>query len=288
MILPSPSLANLAPALVAAQAEMPTPARDKTGTVKGQGKHGPYEYTYKYADLSTIWPRVWPVLAKHGLAVSQFPCTLDDGRAGLATALIHTSGEWLMDEMPLATEGAGPQAQGSGITYARRYALCAVLGLVADEDDDGAAASKPKGGKRSGGSKPREFDPGVDLAPGAIKVQTEEDADSLRREAASWMPDQPWSEIEKLIVLHLFGEPYEELAGGEKREFYTRFANLIVRVGELAGGGDFPPPTPAQIEEGFAWAFKGMTIALGSDLPSEEAPADELPAEELEGAENAS
>lgn len=265
---------ELAKALLAVQAEAPTLQRD------GINPH----FKAKYVTLETLMETILPVLNRHGVVVVQSPT-----EGGLATALIHAeSGATVESVIPLLLDKDNSQGQGSAITYARRYALMAMLGLVADEDDDGAAASKPKGGKRSGGSKPREFDPGVDLAPGAIKVQTEEDADSLRREAASWMPDQPWSEIEKLIVLHLFGEPYEELAGGEKREFYTRFANLIVRVGELAGGGDFPPPTPAQIEEGFAWAFKGMTIALGSDLPSEEAPADELPAEELEGAENAS
>src|SRR5690606_30331183 len=74
-----------------------------------------------------------PVLKKHGLAFSQF---VDDG--GLTTILLHESGEWI--EARTSFDGISystAQELGSAITYLRRYALTAALGIAADEDDDG-------------------------------------------------------------------------------------------------------------------------------------------------------
>jgi hypothetical protein len=90
-------------------------------------------------------------LAKHGLAVTQgisFQQGFSDAAAvlhdTLTTSLIHKSGQWIESEMPLHLPKQDPQGQGSAVTYARRYAYMAILGLVADDDDDGNAASRPK------------------------------------------------------------------------------------------------------------------------------------------------
>lgn len=98
-----------------------------------------------YASLPGIIDHVRPVLASHGLAVTQETITADTGpgaRIGVVTRITHRSGEWLeFGPLWLMPTKPDPQAAGSAITYARRYALAAALGIAADEDDDGTAAS---------------------------------------------------------------------------------------------------------------------------------------------------
>ncbi len=125
----------LAAALVEFQKNAPIIAKDGTNP----------HYGNKYATLAAIMDAVLPKLAANALAVSQHPCELN-GFPALKTILMHDSGEILESTMLLAVDKGGPQAQGSALTYARRYAVLAVLGLVADEDDDGEAATREKGG----------------------------------------------------------------------------------------------------------------------------------------------
>jgi|688.fasta_scaffold614850_2 predicted RNA-binding protein with PUA-like domain len=95
-----------------------------------------------YASLSNIQDAISKPLADSGLTYSQMPT----GVNGLCTILIHAeSGEYLMDSfiMPVSKPN-DPQAVGSAITYAKRYALAGILGLNIDDDDDGnKAAEKP-------------------------------------------------------------------------------------------------------------------------------------------------
>lgn len=93
----------------------------------------------KFASLDNIIAGIRNALAIAGLSFAQFP----DGD-GLTTILMHTSGEWLKATANLKLVKQDPQGQGSAYTYARRYALSAVLGLATDEDDDGNEASKPR------------------------------------------------------------------------------------------------------------------------------------------------
>ena len=121
-------------ALVAAQADLRNPPKDKTANTG--------TYSYKYADLASILDLVRPILAKHGLAITQ-DVQMEDGRLLIHSRLIHSSGECL-DFGPLAgSVGSSWQQTGGGITYARRYALQAILGIAADEDDDAATAPPP-------------------------------------------------------------------------------------------------------------------------------------------------
>jgi len=93
-------------------------------------------YSYKYADLAHIVDKVRPILNKHGLAVSQMPTTLS-GEPALKTIIMHEEGGMFYDVMKLAVQpGADAQKQGSAISYARRYALSAALGIVTDDDID--------------------------------------------------------------------------------------------------------------------------------------------------------
>lgn len=148
---------ELAAALVAFQGEVGSVAKDVTNTF----------FKSKYADLPAVKAEAQPLLQKHGLAVIQEPkYVIIEGKAvdTLTTTVVHTSGQNRSSTMILRPVKNDPQAQGSAITYAKRYAFMAILGLVADEDDDGNAAS---GNRKPAAAKPRKAAPaddGVDQA----------------------------------------------------------------------------------------------------------------------------
>lgn len=133
----SPEIAQIAPALVKAFGELsdvPKGREAKIPTKTGAS------YGYKYADLADTLSMVRPILARHGLAVTQTASNPDSDTVAITTTLIHTSGEWMSFHPLLLPNGRTAQETGSAITYGRRYSLLAVLGLAA-EDDDGASAA---------------------------------------------------------------------------------------------------------------------------------------------------
>ena len=134
----SESIKELASALNKAQA-----------TLQGakKGSENPYFHS-KYADLLSVWDACRGALVSNGLSVSQIADMTPDGKAVLETILMHTSGEWIKGKLPLLPLKADPQAQGSAITYARRYSLSAIVGLCTEEDDDAEKAmsrERPEG-----------------------------------------------------------------------------------------------------------------------------------------------
>lgn len=126
----SESIKELAQALTQAQAEMPAVQFNATNPFLKN----------KYADLGAIISATRPVLAAHGLSISQ-TMTCDDERIGVTSLLMHNSGEWLEDTatLPLGEERGKSLAQvaGSIVTYLRRYQWAALCGVYADEDGDG-------------------------------------------------------------------------------------------------------------------------------------------------------
>lgn len=130
--------ASLAEALLILQADLPTVAKRQTAKVEtSKGS-----YSYKYAGLQAVSSAILPRLNQLGLVFIARP-TLDEGRPVLLCELIHVaSGERMPAEYPIAVAPIAPaQAIGSAISYGRRYCLCAMVGVVAEEDDDGRAAS---------------------------------------------------------------------------------------------------------------------------------------------------
>ena len=96
----------------------------------------------KYAPLDKVAPQALKLLGENDIAVIQ-PVTHIDGTSALSTCLLHTSGEYIVSTQPLILDKDNPQGQGSAITYARRYGLMSMIGMVADEDNDGNSASVP-------------------------------------------------------------------------------------------------------------------------------------------------
>ena len=133
MKLFSDSLANIAPAIVKAQSKMGNALKDSKN---------PF-FKSSYADLNAVREAVLPAFNEEGISVLQ-PTVFIDGRKFVQTTLLHTSGEYYsaLTEI-LSTKEGDAQAQGSGISYARRYGLQS-LANVGAEDDDGNAASGNK------------------------------------------------------------------------------------------------------------------------------------------------
>jgi hypothetical protein len=119
-------------ALVAALGELRNIAKDKVNP----------HFKSRFTSLDAILDATRPILAKHGLALSQEP-VFEDGMAGVVTRIIHTSGDSRESKLILPLRDQSAQGVGSAISYARRYSAAAVLGIASDEDDDGQQASTP-------------------------------------------------------------------------------------------------------------------------------------------------
>ena len=124
----SETIEKLALALCSAQGEM-------GGAVKGSAN--PF-FKSSYADLTSVIKAIKEPCFKHGLSYVQLPHR-DGNSIGVTTRLIHTSGQWIEHEFTLPMVKGDPQAAGSAITYARRYALQALFGIPAVDDDSESA-----------------------------------------------------------------------------------------------------------------------------------------------------
>ena len=129
----SESIASIAAALAKAQAELKNPPFDSKNP----------HFKNNYASLASVRDTVTPVLAQHGIAVLQLLGKSDVG-VSCETVLTHESGEWISSTIELPATKQDAQGYGSACTYARRYALMAIVNVVGDVDDDATEASKPK------------------------------------------------------------------------------------------------------------------------------------------------
>lgn len=97
----------------------------------------------KYATLASIMSASREALSKNNLAVVQ-GTSVEADRVIISTMLVHSSGEWIKDQLSMNIVKDSPQAVGSAITYGRRYSLASMVGIVADQDDDGETAEREK------------------------------------------------------------------------------------------------------------------------------------------------
>lgn len=134
----SDTISDLAAALAKAQGAFENPAKDRT--VKVKSKKTGVEYSFSYATFSAVLDTVRKPMADNGLSFVQTTGTDEQGYL-ITTRLLHSSGQWMEFNTPVfVSDEGGPQAFGSGVTYAKRYALTSLLGVTADEDDDGNSA----------------------------------------------------------------------------------------------------------------------------------------------------
>jgi hypothetical protein len=134
----SESIGALAAALAKAQVQLVNPEKSLVATIREEGRHG-REQTFWYAPLSSGLEIVRKVLGEHEIATVQ--STSIDRPAGfvnLTTMLAHASGEWIASDWPVCpvSEVASPRRMGAALTYARRYALFALVGIAGEDDID--------------------------------------------------------------------------------------------------------------------------------------------------------
>lgn len=129
----SEQIGELAKALATAQGKMTFAAKDSTADMGQKGGRR------KYADLASVIDAIRVPLSENGLAFVQAVMP-DDKSMRIRTTLMHNSGQWIAGEISLPPDRmGGVQGMGSALTYARRYALAAMVG-IAQDDDDGEAA----------------------------------------------------------------------------------------------------------------------------------------------------
>lgn len=159
---------KIAAALAKAQAAITSPPRNREVVVKT--KTGS-TYKFKYATLDSIIEHVRKPLTDNGLWFIQ---TLENGgqKYRLVTKLVHASGQSFASETPLLMQGQGNQDFGSALTYMRRYALCAMLGIAADEDDD-ANAADGNTVEKSAERKPRKAAPKAEAEQHPLRATAE-------------------------------------------------------------------------------------------------------------------
>lgn len=130
----SENIADLAVSLAKAQGQIDIAKKDSSNP----------HFKSKYADLASVWEACRKALSDNGLSIVQAPGACIDNRMTMTTMLLHSSGQWIREELTIPLSKVDAQGYGSATTYARRYSLAAMVGIVQD-DDDGNAASNPKG-----------------------------------------------------------------------------------------------------------------------------------------------
>lgn len=138
VLSPVEPIDEIAAALAKAQATIRPPARNREVVVKTKTGGS---YTFRYTTLDAVVEAVRKPLTDNGLWFIQPLVNNGDGKYALITMLIHSSGQRLVSTTPLLVSEPGNQAFGSALTYMRRYALAAMLGIASEEDDDGNAAA---------------------------------------------------------------------------------------------------------------------------------------------------
>jgi hypothetical protein len=131
----SESITKIAEALTKAQAAMKPALKDSRNP----------HFNSKYADLTSVWDAIRAPLTDNGLSVLQLVGTNEAEKTTLTTRVLHVSGEWIESTWAIPIGKQDPQGLGSALSYARRYALAAAVGVVQDDDDANAAmpAAKP-------------------------------------------------------------------------------------------------------------------------------------------------
>lgn len=168
--LQSASIGSIAAAFLKAQKEINHAVLDSANPA----------FRSRYASLESVIDAVKNPLNANGIIFTQSLARIAaDGEPEAATYVItqltHTSGEWLRSYIPLVQDKPTAQGQGSGITYARRYALQAICGLGADDDDGNQASNQreplPKPSSSSNQKRPIEGAP----APAAAAAPSSHD-----------------------------------------------------------------------------------------------------------------
>lgn len=128
-------ISDIAKAMSIAQNQMKPASKDS------QNPH----FKSRYSDLSSVWDAIREPITQNGLTIWQ-DVTTQEKSVSVTTMIVHISGQWIeFGPLCIPLSKFDAQGVGSGISYAKRYALCAAIGVVSGDDDDGeAAVGRPK------------------------------------------------------------------------------------------------------------------------------------------------
>jgi hypothetical protein len=199
---------NLYVSLVKAQSQIKNAVKDSTNP----------HFRSKYADLESVWDAVRDALHRNDLAVLQLTDIDTSGAPVLITRVIHTSGEHVEGRYPLVCKDpTDAQKLGSSMSYARRYSLSAMLGVIQSDDDGNTAAghlpfitpfAKPVAAKASSNvmvdlfaAHKLEYPKAVeDLIGKPVKEWSENDKTTAREAIKKLQAGTPWAQITKAAV----------------------------------------------------------------------------------------
>ena len=156
----SDSIGTLAGALAKAQIQLVNPEKTMVAIIRRDGR-GAAEQIFRYAPLSSGLEIVRKTLGQHEIATVQ--ATAIDHAAGIVnvtTTLAHSSGEWISSDWPVCSldDMASPQRMGAALTYARRYALFALVGIAGEDDLDAPDLNAAAGRSRKATAEPADAD----------------------------------------------------------------------------------------------------------------------------------
>lgn len=134
MIQTSEQINEIAGALAKAQAGMENVAKDR------ENPH----FRSRYATLAGVLDEVRGKLAEQGISIYQAPVNGEGNNIGVATRLLHSSGQWIESAVFVQPTKFDAQGVGSVLTYLRRYSLMAVAGVGPEDDDGNAAVGRPQ------------------------------------------------------------------------------------------------------------------------------------------------
>lgn len=197
----SESIKELATALAKAQGELHNPKFD------AQNPH----FKSKFASLAAVREAVIPVLAKHGLSLSQWPLA-EGSFAGCRSVLAHSSGEWMEEAFLIPVDKGNAHGYASAVTYAKRLSMQAIAAVVGDEDDDG------NGAVGNGTNKPNGISGAAVLADEYDKLTTDEKTfiDDLATGIKSWAEKGQFFEaLDEMDA----GIPYHPRPGSKDQEY---------------------------------------------------------------------
>jgi ERF superfamily len=200
----SDSIGTLAGALAKAQSQLVNPEKTMVATIRPDGR-GAAEQIFRYAPLSSGLDIVRKTLGQHEIATVQ--ATGIDHAAGIVnvtTTLAHSSGEWISADWPVCSLGdmASPQRMGAALTYARRYALFALVGIAGEDDLDApdlnvtgpSEAEKPPLNRQTGSNGgQKQFGRKADGDP-----QHHSDNASLKSQLSAVLRDQLLGELKEV------------------------------------------------------------------------------------------
>lgn len=231
----SPTVGKLYAALVKAKKSFTAIEKTKSADT---GK-----YQYDYADLAAVIAASDPGLSDAGLSLLQVP-TVVNGVVMIATTIVHESGEWLSVEplgMPVADRN-DPQKIGSAMSYGRRYARTAILGMAAVEEDDDGKRAGESGKSKAAQGKPREA-PARQYAPA--------DPTDERPITAKGADGKPGGQLGRLKAIMREHKVDEKVMGGYLRETwgYDKWGKIQRRhydqIVQLVQAGTWTPQDPA-------------------------------------------